>query len=91
MFLRAAAPQSFGFLEDINLVLIVIVGGAGSLLGPLLGALLFVALPEALRVADALRMVRSAPLWSLLALFAPRGLWGLARTALRASPRPTAR
>ena len=32
-FLRAAAPQSFGFLENVNLVLIVIVGGAGSLFG----------------------------------------------------------
>ena len=84
VFLRAAAPQSFGFLEDINLVLIVIVGGAGSfLLGPCLGALLFVALPEALRVADAFRMVLFGAALLALALFAPRGLWGLASTAFR--------
>jgi branched-chain amino acid transport system permease protein len=82
-FLRAAAPQSFGFLEDINLVLIVIVGGAGSLFGPSLGALLFIALPEALRVADEFRMVLFGAALLALALFAPRGLWGLAAAAFR--------
>ena len=77
-FLRAAAPQSFGFLEDINLVLIVIVGGAGSLFGPTLGALLFIALPEALRVADSVRTLLFGAALLALALLAPRGLWGLA-------------
>jgi branched-chain amino acid transport system permease protein len=81
LFLRAASPQSFGFLEDINLVLIVIVGGAGSLFGPSLGALLFVALPETLRVADEFRMVLFGAALVVLALFAPRGLWGLAVSA----------
>ena len=82
LFLRAAAPQSFGFAEDINLVLIVIVGGAGSLFGPCLGALLFVALPEALRIADVFRMVLFGAALLALALFAPRGLWGLAVAAI---------
>lgn len=80
-FLRAATPQSFGFLEDINLVLIVIVGGAGSLFGPTLGALLFIALPEALRVADSVRMLLFGAALLALALLAPRGLWGMAITA----------
>jgi branched-chain amino acid transport system permease protein len=77
-FLRAAAPQSFGFAEDINLVLMVIIGGAGSLFGPTLGALLFVALPEFFRFADQLRMIFFGAALLLLALFAPGGLWGLA-------------
>jgi branched-chain amino acid transport system permease protein len=82
-FLRAAAPQSYGFLENINLVLIVIVGGAGSLFGPTLGALLFIALPELLRVADTFRMILFGAALLALALFAPRGLWGLAASAFR--------
>jgi branched-chain amino acid transport system permease protein len=82
-FLRAAAPQSYGFLENINLVLIVIVGGAGSLFGPTLGALLFIALPEMLRVADTYRMVLFGAALLALALFAPRGLWGLAVSGVR--------
>jgi branched-chain amino acid transport system permease protein len=82
-FLRAAAPQSYGFLENVNLVLIVIVGGAGSLFGPTLGALLFIALPEVLRVADTFRMIIFGAALLALALFAPRGLWGLAVSAFR--------
>lgn len=81
-FLRAAAPQSFGFLEDVNLVLTVIVGGAGSLFGPALGALLFIALPETLRIADQFRMVLFGAALLALALFAPRGLWGLIAAAI---------
>ncbi|HVV93346.1 MAG TPA: branched-chain amino acid ABC transporter permease [Hyphomicrobiales bacterium] len=78
LFLRAVAPLSFDFMESINLVLIVIVGGAGYLYGPYLGALLFVALPEFLRAADQLRLVAFGAILLVLALYAPRGLCGLA-------------
>jgi len=77
-FLRAAAPLSFELMESINLVMIVILGGAGYLLGPLIGAILFIALPEALRVANELRLVVFGAILVLLALYAPRGLCGLA-------------
>ncbi|MEE7440430.1 ABC transporter permease subunit [Methylobacterium oryzae] len=42
------APSSFPFSQSILFVLSVIVGGAGTVLGPLLGALVTVLLPEAL-------------------------------------------
>jgi branched-chain amino acid transport system permease protein len=77
-FLRAAAPLSFDMLESINLVMIVILGGAGYLLGPLIGAVLFIALPEGLRIANELRLVIFGALLVLLALYAPRGVCGLA-------------
>jgi branched-chain amino acid transport system permease protein len=76
-FLRVAAPASFEYLEGINLVLIVIIGGAGRLSGPLLGALLFVALPEYLRVAAEWRLVFFGVALVLLMRFAPEGLAGL--------------
>jgi branched-chain amino acid transport system permease protein len=76
-FLRAVAPSSFDLMESINLVMIVILGGAGFLLGPLLGAILFIALPEVLRMADELRLVIFGVVLVLLALYAPRGLCGL--------------
>jgi branched-chain amino acid transport system permease protein len=77
-FLRAAAPLSFDMLESINLVMIVILGGAGYLLGPLIGAVLFIALPEGLRIANEMRLVIFGALLVLLALYAPRGVCGLA-------------
>jgi len=76
-FLRAAAPLSFELLESINLVMIVILGGAGYLLGPLIGAVLFIAIPEVLRIANELRLVIFGVVLVLLALYAPRGVCGL--------------
>jgi branched-chain amino acid transport system permease protein len=81
-FLRAAAPLSFELLESINLVMIVVLGGAGYLLGPLIGAVMFVAIPEGLRIANELRLVVFGAVLVLLALYAPRGVCGLA-SALR--------
>ncbi len=82
-FLRVAAPASFTLAESINAVLIVIVGGAGSLAGPALGALVFVGLPEYLRVASEWRLVVFGVLLVLIMLFAPQGLAGLAAGAWR--------
>ena len=82
-FLRVAAPASFEYLEGINLVLIVIIGGAGTLTGPLLGALLFVGLPEYLRVAAEWRLVIFGVVLVLLMRFAPQGIAGLAAAAFR--------
>jgi branched-chain amino acid transport system permease protein len=76
-FLRAAAPLSFELLESINLVMIVILGGAGYLLGPLIGAVLFIAIPEVLRVANELRLIIFGVVLVLMALYAPCGVAGL--------------
>ncbi len=83
VFLRAAAPLSFELVESINLVMIVILGGAGYLLGPLIGAVLFIAIPEVLRIADQLRLVVFGVVLVLLALYAPRGICGLVSTMRR--------
>ncbi len=79
-FLRVAAPASFTMLESINTVLVVIVGGAGFLVGPAVGALLYVTLPEALRLANEWRLVIFGGLLVIMMLFAPQGLTGLAHT-----------
>ncbi|WP_426955403.1 branched-chain amino acid ABC transporter permease [Muricoccus radiodurans] len=76
-FLRVAAPASFEYAEGINLVLIVVLGGAGRLAGPLIGALLFVALPEALRVAAEWRLVFFGLALVILMRAAPDGVAGL--------------
>ena len=83
VFLRAAAPLSFELLESIDLVMIVVLGGAGFLFGPLIGAVLFIAIPEVLRVADQWRLVAFGAVLVLLALYAPRGVCGLASAMRR--------
>ena len=65
--------------------MIVILGGPAYLLGPLIGAVLFIAIPEVLRVANELRLIVFGAILVLLALYAPRGVCGLV-AALLAAP-----
>lgn len=79
-FLRVAAPASFTMLESINMVLIVVVGGAASMAGPALGAVVYVMLPEFLRLAENWRLVIFGAILVLIMLYAPTGLAGLLGT-----------
>jgi len=55
------APESFSFWESVVMFAIVILGGSGSIPGVLLGAVLFVGLPEAFRdFADARMLIFGA-------------------------------
>ena len=83
LFLRAAAPLSFELQESINLMMMLILGGAGFLIGPIIGAITFVALPEFLRIASNLRLIFFGFVLLLLARFAPKGICGLAEAGYR--------
>ncbi len=76
-------PTSFTVMESILVISMVILGGAGNLWGPLVGALVLVTLPEALRfvglpsaVAANLRQIIYGSLLVLMMMFRPRGLVG---------------
>lgn len=77
-------PASFPFSQSILFVLAVIVGGAGTLFGPLLGALLIVLLPELLADFAEYRLLMFSALLLAVLWIAPRGVLGsLARLWLR--------
>ncbi len=82
-FLRVASPLTFDVQESINLSLIVIAGGAGFQSGPLLGSILFIALPEYLRVARAYRLVLFGAILVLMTLILPDGVAGLVQSLAR--------
>jgi len=76
-------PTSFTVMESILIISMVIIGGAGSLWGPLVGAVVLVTLPEALRfvglpsaVAANLRQIIYGSLLVVMMMFRPRGLVG---------------
>lgn len=50
-YLGILSPDPFSFHTVVDLIVINVIGGVGSALGPLLGALLIVPLPEVLREA----------------------------------------
>lgn len=76
-FFRVASPLTFEMQESVNLAMIVIAGGAGYQIGPLLGALVFSGIPEYLRVAREYRLVIFGALLVLMTLFMPQGIAGL--------------
>jgi branched-chain amino acid transport system permease protein len=75
-FLTFIYPQGFGFTLLINTILFVAVGGVGSLLGPVIGAILFGALPELLQMTGELRLAIYGLALIVITLFTPGGIIG---------------
>jgi branched-chain amino acid transport system ATP-binding protein len=72
------SPESFPFLQSILFLLVVMIGGADRLLGPLVGALVVVLLPEMLSSLAQFRLLFVGLLLLLVLRLAPGGLVGLA-------------
>ncbi len=75
-YTRFVSPEVFLFTYTVTMVVMVVAGGKGTLAGPLVGALLFTALPEALRLATSWQwqMLAYGVLLVLLVFFLPRGI-----------------
>jgi branched-chain amino acid transport system permease protein len=85
------SPESFGLMESVMIVAMVVLGGIGHLPGVILGAVLLAALPEVLRWvsgvfdlqqvtggrldASILRQLLIALAMIIVMLLRPRGLW----------------
>ena len=71
---RSVFPENFLFTESINVLAMVIIGGMGSLLGVVLGAIVIVALPELFRELQAYRLLVFGFMLMVLMVFRPQGL-----------------
>jgi branched-chain amino acid transport system permease protein len=68
------APESFSFWESVLIFTLVILGGAGSIPGVILGAFLIVGLPEIFRdFANARMLVFGAAMMAMM-IFRPEGI-----------------
>lgn len=72
-------PDDFGADLSIFLLVVVILGGAGSLAGPILGTVVFFAIPELLESLNSWRLLIYGVALLLLMRFAPHGLEGALR------------
>jgi branched-chain amino acid transport system permease protein len=70
-------PSPFSLSQSFFLLLMVVAGGSGYLLGPFIGALLGVVLPEWLRVVGSLYLITFAAIVMLLLIACPQGVSGL--------------
>lgn len=70
------APTSFGFIKSVEIFVIVVLGGMGSLTGSIIAAVFVVLLPEILRTFESYRMLTYSLILVLTMLFRPQGLFG---------------
>ena len=74
-FAQMVSPEMSDFNNVmLYLIMMVVVGGRGTLWGPVAGAFIFTFLPEYLRLADILRIPILGMILILLVLFIPEGI-----------------
>lgn len=71
------SPDNFQFFSSVFFLLAVLFGGAGTILGPAIGAGVLILLPEMLHDFDKYRLIVYGCLILLTLYFLPRGVMGL--------------
>ena len=82
LHLQYIEPGIAGLNNLVQTILMVALGGAGTLLGPVFGALTITVIPEALRAANELRLVLYGLTLIVVVLLVPGGVFGLVRERL---------
>jgi len=70
-------PEIFTVAQSLDAILAVIIGGSGTIAGPIIGAFFVVFLPEYLRFADSFRLILYGLVLVLATIFMPRGIVGV--------------
>jgi branched-chain amino acid transport system permease protein len=81
-FMSFVSPDLFYFSYMTTMLVMIILGGRGTIIGPAFGALIFTILPEGLRVASEYRLIIFGALLALLAVAFPGGLAHLFKNIL---------
>lgn len=82
------SPGSFPFSQSILFLFAVVLGGAGTVLGPVIGALVVAGLPELLSDLAEYRLLIFGALLLGVLWIAPEGVVGLIARLRRTDPRP---
>lgn len=77
-------PDLFGFLKSIDILVIVVLGGLGSLSGSIIAAILLALISTVLQGFTEIRMILYALLLVVIMIFRPQGLMGSRELSLRA-------
>ncbi|MPS26124.1 MAG: branched-chain amino acid ABC transporter permease [Alcaligenaceae bacterium] len=89
VYVGTLVPDAFTIVESFTMMAMVIVGGMGTMAGPVLGAVVLTALPELLREFGQLRLITYGAALTLVVLFMPGGMmqgWQLLAARWRRQP-----
>jgi branched-chain amino acid transport system permease protein len=81
-YLMYLHTNSFTFMKSIEVIIMVVLGGMGSITGSILAAIILTILPEALRVVKDYRMVIYSLILIILMLTRPQGIFGVQELSL---------
>jgi len=73
-FVGTLVPDAFNIIESFTMLAMVIVGGMGTMIGPVIGAVMLTFLPELLRGFGELRLMIYGLALTLVVLFMPGGV-----------------
>jgi branched-chain amino acid transport system permease protein len=86
---RFVQPSSvFSVQWSAEMIFVTVIGGIGSIEGPIIGAILFFTLQQTLAQYGAWYLIVLGTVAIVVALFAPRGIWGLISSRTRLRPFP---
>ena len=74
--IRGVTPDDYTVLASASIVAMVVLGGRGRFWGPILGAVLLIALPELLSILADYKHIFYGGVLILVTMFAPQGLAG---------------
>jgi branched-chain amino acid transport system permease protein len=77
------SPASFTFLESAIILSIVVLGGMGSIVGVILGAMILILMPEYLRALSEYRMLAFGGILVAMMIFKPQGIISNVRRSYR--------
>ena len=83
-------PNSFTFVASFNVIIMIVIGGLGSIEGAVVGAAVFTVALELLRKLGPFRLVSFAVLLVLIMIYRPQGLlgsWTLFKGRRKAAPK----
>lgn len=72
--LKHVGPESFGAMAGIQIVLVLLIGGARSAVGPILGAIVFFSLPDVVRIDPVSTQIFYGAALVAIVLISPEGL-----------------
>lgn len=75
-YIGSLYPSTFKFMKSIEILVMVVLGGMGSMIGSVISAVVLTALPEMLRAFSDYRMVVYSLALVLMMIFRPKGLMG---------------
>jgi len=78
-FVGTLVPDAFNIIESFTMMAMVIVGGMGTMIGPVIGAVVLTILPELLRGFGEMRLMVYGLALTLVVLFMPGGIVQLFR------------